>query len=124
MLECTTSNIFFQVRFSVNLSLGAAEGDKGSISSSMAVMGGLVARGEETATGCPNAELPTGRLNPASIGEMAAAGGGGLAIVPEPEGVAAAELGTGPLLNSAQRGHLRFVSKITILSDERDGVKD
>jgi len=41
------------------------------------------------------------------MGGTVADGGGGLAIEPEPEGVAAAE--TAPLLNSAQRGHLRLV---------------
>lgn len=37
-------------------------------------------------------------------------GGGGLAIEPEPDGVGVA--GTVPLLNSAQRGHLRLVSTV------------
>lgn len=79
-------------------------------SSSIAVIGGLVARGEETATGWPNAVLPPGRPNPPRIGGIVADGGGGLAIEPEPDGVGAA--GTVPLLNSAQRGHLRLVSMV------------
>jgi len=83
------------VRFNVNLILGA----EGAASSSMAERGGLVARGEETAAGNPN-ELAPGRLNPSPPNPCEA-------LAAEVEGVG----GTGavPLLNSAQRGHLRLV---------------
>lgn len=68
-------------------------------SSSIADMGGLVASGEGTAVGCPKT-LEGPRLNP-KLGRLA--GGCGL----ETDGV----VGAVPLLNSAHRGHLRFVSK-------------
>jgi len=79
-------------------------GPEADTSSSIAVIGGLIASGDETATGCPNAEL---RLNPPRIGGTLADGGGGLAM--EPDGVGA-DGPPVPLLNSAQRGHLRLVS--------------
>ena len=87
------------VRFNVNLILDA----EGAASSSMAERGGLVARGEETAAGNPN-ELAPGRLNPSPPNPPPM----GEALAAEVEGVG----GTGavPLLNSAQRGHLRLVS--------------
>ena len=87
------------VRLSVSLILGAEpDGVEGMTSSSMADMGGLVASGEGTAAGCPKT-FEVARLNPI-LGK--AAGGCGL----ETDGV----VGAVPLLNSAQRGHLRFVS--------------
>ena len=73
-------------------------------SSTIAVMGGLVARGDGTATGCPKAD--PGRPKPLRLEGSVAEGGGGLAI--EPVGVGTD--GAVPLLNSAQRGHFRFVS--------------
>lgn len=94
------------VRFNVSFILGpAADGVPPMISSSIADMGGLVANGDETATGCPN-EGPEGpRLNP-RFGRLAT--GGGLVAEPDPDGVA----GTAPLLNSAHRGHFRLVSRM------------
>lgn len=67
-------------------------------------MGGLVASGDGTATGKPNAAVDGPRLNP-RLGRLGVWGGG---LVADPE----AGDGTGavPLLNSAQRGHLRLVS--------------
>jgi len=91
----------------VSLIFGAEEdGVEGMASSSsiIAVMGGLVARGDGTATGCPKAE--PGRPKPLRLEGRVAEGGGGLAI--EPVGVGPD--GAVPLLNSAQRGHFRFVS--------------
>lgn len=73
--------------------------------SSMADMGGLVAKGEGTAAGNPNVAVEGPRLNP-RLGKFAVVGGGGLVA----EGVEGA--GTVLLLNSAQRGHLRLVSII------------
>jgi len=65
--------------------------------------GGLVARGDGTAAGKPNAEVDGPRLNP-RLGRLGVAGGGL---------VAEADVGVGggavPLLNSAYRGHLRLV---------------
>jgi hypothetical protein len=92
------------VRFNVNLILGA----EGAASSSIAERGGLVARGEETA-GNPN-ELAPGRLNPIPPNPPPM----GEALAAEVEGVG----GTGavPLLNSAQRGHLRLVSVNNVMS--------
>lgn len=92
------------VRFNVNLILGA----EGAASSSIAERGGLVARGEETA-GNPN-ELAPGRLNPIPPNPPPM----GEALAAEVEGVG----GTGavPLLNSAQRGHLRLVSVNNVVS--------
>jgi hypothetical protein len=85
------------VRLSVSFNLGAGA----SASSSRADIGGLVARGEGTAAG----KLKEGpRLNP-RLGKFAVVGGG---LVAEPEGVGVT--GAVPLLNSAQRGHFRFVS--------------
>jgi len=75
-------------------------------------MGGLVAKGDGTAAGNPKERLlpPIGgpRLKP-KFANPGAVGGGGL--VAEVDGVR--EGGTVPLLNSAQRGHLRFVSATT-----------
>jgi hypothetical protein len=71
-------------------------------SSTIPDMGGLVARGDGTATGKPNEEADGPRLNP-RLGKFGVAGGG---LVAEAEEVA----GAVPLLNSAHRGHLRFVS--------------
>lgn len=68
----------------------------------MADMGGLVASGEGTAAGWPNAVAEGPRLKP-RFGRFAAGSGVG----PEPDGVA----GAAPLLNSAQRGHFRLVSE-------------
>jgi len=64
-------------------------------------MGGLVARGDGTAAGKPNEEVEGPRLNP-RLGKFGVAGGG---LVADVEGVA----GAVPLLNSAHRGHFRFV---------------
>lgn len=75
-----------------------------------------MANGEGTATGKPNAtELVGPLLNP-RLGRLVAEGGG-LVARPEEEGVA----GTGavPLLNSAHRGHLRFVSTSRTLVNVR-----
>lgn len=73
------------------------------VSSSIADIGGLVARGEGTAAGKPNdAEGP--RLKPRFGIFVVTPDGGG----PEAEGPGVA--GAVPLLNSAHRGHLRFVS--------------
>jgi len=87
----------YQLRFSVNLSFGALDGVGGTVSSSMADMGGEVARGDGTAAGKPNDEP---RLNP-----RAATAPGVGAADPEGPGVA----GKVPLLNSAHLGHLRLV---------------
>ena len=88
------------VRLSVSFNLGAGA----SASSSWADIGGLVARGEGTAAGKPKAALEGPRWNP-RLGKFAVVDGG---LVAEPEGVGVT--GAVPLLNSAQRGHFRFVS--------------
>lgn len=114
--------IFAQIvhpRLSVSLIFGAdaveEEGVPGAntllLSSSIASIGGLVANGDGTAAGNPNDERPlppTGgpRLKPKFVNPEVVGGGG---LVAEAEGVRGG--GTVPLLNSAQRGHLRFVSK-------------
>ena len=86
-----------QFFFSVNLSFGGAV--FGEPPSSIGPdMGGLVARGDGTATGNPN-EVEGPRLKP-RLGKFGVVGGG---LVADPEGA-------GPLLNSAHRGHLRLVS--------------
>ena len=73
------------------------------VSSTIPETGGLVARGDGTATGKPNdAEGP--RLKP-RFGKFGVAGGGGLVADVDVDGTAVV-----PLLNSAQRGHLRLVS--------------
>jgi hypothetical protein len=69
--------------------------------SSMADMGGLVAKGDGTAAGNPNVAAEGPRLNP-RFGKFVVVGGGLVAD--------GAEFGAVPLLNSAQRGHLRLVS--------------
>lgn len=102
-------------RFSVSLIFGPAVADEGvpgsevTLSSSIACIGGLVAKGDGTAAGNPKERLlpPTGgpRLKP-KFTNPGAVGGGGL--VAEVDGVKGG--GIVPLLNSAQRGHLRFVS--------------
>ena len=69
--------------------------------SSMADMGGLVAKGDGTAAGNPNAALEGPRLKP-RLGRFAVVEGG---LVAEPDCAGAV-----PLLNSAHRGHFRFVS--------------
>lgn len=79
------------------------------MSSSAADIGGLVASGDGTATGNPKAVLDGPRLNP-RLGKFAV--GGGLVAEPEAVGVA----GAVPLLNSAQRGHFRFVSTMALAS--------
>ena len=76
-----------------------------SLSMTIADIGGLVAKGEGTAAGNPNDVLEGPRLKPRFGGKPAEAGGG---LVAEPDGVGA--VGAVPLLNSAQRGHFRFVS--------------
>ena len=88
------------MRLSVSFNLGAGA----SASSSWADIGGLVARGEGTAAGKPKAALEGPRWNP-RLGKFAVVDGG---LVAEPEGVGVT--GAVPLLNSAQRGHFRFVS--------------
>jgi len=92
------------VRFSINLIFGAEPlGVPGTASrSSMADMGGLVAKGDGTAAGNPNVAVEGPLLNP-RLGKFAVVGGGGL-VAEGVEGV-----GTVLLLNSAQRGHLRLV---------------
>lgn len=103
-------------RFSVSLIFGPAAADEGvpgnELSSSIACIGGLVAKGDGTAAGNPKERLlpPTGgpRLKP-KFTNPGAVGGGGL--VAEVDGVRGG--GIVPLLNSAQRGHLRFVSAMT-----------
>jgi len=97
------NRIYNYVLLSINLILGAEPlGVPGmaSRSSSMADMGGLVAKGDGTAAGNPNAAAEGPRLKP-RLGRFAVVGGG---LVAEPDGVGAV-----PLLNSAQRGHFRFV---------------
>lgn len=86
--------------------MGAADGPApGEAVSAIPDMGGLVARGDGTAAGKPNADVDGPRLKP-RLGKFGVDGGGGLdADVAGVEGT-----GTVPLLNSAQRGHLRFVS--------------
>jgi hypothetical protein len=91
------------------LSFGAAEEE--SVSSTMPDMGGLVARGDGTA-GKPNEEVEGPRLKP-RLGKFGVAGGG---LVADVEGVA----GAVPLLNSAHRGHLRFVSAVKIIGKVRN----
>lgn len=96
--------ILFQCFFSVSLILGPVESDgrAGSLSS-IADTGGLVASGDGTAAGNPKDVL--GPLLKPRFGKLA---GGGLVAVPdEVDGTGAA-----PLLNSAQRGHLRLVSRL------------
>jgi len=66
----------------------------------MADIGGLVAKGDGTAAGNPNVAAEGPLLNP-RLGRFAGVGG----LVADCEGVGAV-----PLLNSAQRGHLRLVS--------------
>lgn len=68
-------------------------------------MGGLLAKGEGTAAGNPNAALEGPRLKP-RLGKFAVVEG---RLVAEPD--AAEPVGAVPLLNSAHRGHFRFVSK-------------
>jgi hypothetical protein len=80
----------------------------------MADMGGLVAKGDGTAAGNPNVAVEGPRLNP-RLGRFVVVGGG--LVADEPDAVGAV-----PLLNSAQRGHLRFVSifskkNLTMTSD-------
>jgi hypothetical protein len=97
-----------QLRFKVSLILGPDPDGVGgimSLSMTMADIGGLVAKGEGTAAGNPNDVLEGPRLNPRFGGKLAEAGGG---LVAEPDGVRV--VGAVPLLNSAQRGHFRFVS--------------
>lgn len=82
----------------VSLIFGADPEGVGGISestSSIADTGGLVAKGE--GTGMPKPDL----LNPLRLDVM----GGGLVA-----DAGAAGTGATPLLNSAQRGHLRLVS--------------
>lgn len=67
-------------------------------------MGGLVASGEGTAAGKPNNAVDGPRLNP-RLGRFGVAGGG-----VEADADAGVGGGAVPLLNSAQRGHLRLVS--------------
>jgi hypothetical protein len=90
---------------SINLIFGAEPlGVPGTASrSSMADMGGLVAKGDGTAAGNPNVAVEGPLLKP-RLGKFAVVGGGGLVA----DGVE--EVGTVLLLNSAQRGHLRLVS--------------
>ena len=76
------------------------------MSSSIADIGGLVARGEGTAVGNPKEAMGGPRLKP-KLGRLTLVGGG---LVAEPEAVGVT--GAVPLLNSAQRGHLRFVSTV------------
>jgi|ERR1700722_1144527 len=85
----------YQFFFNISLIFGA-ELDRGGSASSRAETGGLVASGDGTATGYPKVE-PEGLLNP----RLVADGGGLVALVG----------GAVPALNSAQRGHFRFVSK-------------
>ena len=108
----TNSDLFLKpiknhVRLSINLIFGAEPlGVPGTASrSSMADMGGLVAKGDGTAAGNPNVAVEGPRLKP-RLGKFAVVGGGGL-VAEGVEGV-----GTVLLLNSAQRGHLRLVSII------------
>ena len=72
--------------------------------SSTADMGGLVAKGDGTAAGNPNAAAEGPLLKP-RLGKFAVVGDG--LVADDVEGTGAA-----PLLNSAQRGHFRFVSII------------
>lgn len=89
----------------MSLILGAVDASLSSIADS----GGLVARGEGTAAPNANPAPPPdaeGRLNPPRPAVEGVAG--------KPDKPDTEEGGTGkagaPLLNSAQRGHLRFVS--------------
>lgn len=89
------------MRFSVSLILGAALGVDSM--SSIADTGGLVASGDGTAALNPKDAFCDGLLKPLNPDPLGVAGGG-----LDADGVT----GTGgaPLLNSAHRGHLRFVS--------------
>ena len=100
------TNIKNYVRLSINLIFGAEPlGVPGTASrSSMADMGGLVAKGDGTAAGNPNVVVEGPRLKP-RLGRFAVVGAG--LVADGVEGV-----GTVLLLNSAQRGHLRLVSII------------
>lgn len=106
-------------RFNVSLIFGAADaagvvevegvpgGNALPVSSSSASTGGLVANGDGTPAANPKEVLPVfegPRLNP-KFANPGAVGGGGLAA--DAEGVRGG--GAVPLLNSAHRGHLRFV---------------
>ena len=71
--------------------------------SSMADTGGLVARGDGTAALKLKDAFCDGLLKPLKLDPLGVAGGG-----LEPDGVEGTS--GAPLLNSAQRGHLRFVS--------------
>lgn len=92
--------------------MAGEEGVPGGLSSSIGITGGLVANGDGTAVGNPKDErlLPPAaggpRLKPRFVNPGAVGGGG---LVAEAVGVRGG--GIVPLLNSAQRGHLRFVSK-------------
>jgi hypothetical protein len=110
-----------QFLLSVSLILGAALPEPEGVDvpvvsapgSSIANTGGLVARGDETATGKPKLDTEGPRANPrlifwiGSVGVAEPGGGAGLEADAGPEGVLA---GIVLELNSAQRGHLRFVS--------------
>lgn len=78
----------------------------------MAVTGGLVASGEGTAAACPKdgwrSDIADGLELKPKLGSPAGD------IAPPPPGGLVAELtliGGAPELNSAHRGHLRFVSR-------------
>jgi len=85
----------------VNLIFGAELWELAS--STIPETGGLVARGDGTATGKPKEDVEGPRLKP-RFGKFCVADGGGLVADVDPDGT-----GVVPLLNSAQRGHLRFV---------------
>jgi hypothetical protein len=68
-------------------------------------IGGLVARGDGPAAGCPKGF--GGPLWKPRLGKLGVGGGGLLAEV---DGVAV----LGPLLNSAHRGHFRLVSSTSM----------
>lgn len=89
---------------SVNFIFGPEpEGVPGTVrsTSSIADTGGLVAKGE--GTGAPKPRAPLALLNPLKLDIPAELGGG---LVTD---VGVAGTGAVPLLNSAQRGHLRLV---------------
>lgn len=97
-------------RFRVSFSLGPAEG--ASVPSSIADIGGLVAKGEGTAAaklGFRSADTPSaGLANPAGDDAL---GTRGEDTDGPPLTLGVSGGGAVPELNSAQRGHLRLVSE-------------
>jgi hypothetical protein len=100
-------------RFSVSLILGACGASSGA-----ATTGGLVARGEGTWS---EVLWP----KPRELLRLGVKGGG---VPADPDADAAVDLGVAagsctPVLNSAQRGHLRFVSERGIMWCESENAR-